>query len=244
MKERVLNIEKGIGIKMERQELYHMIDLPPEIIRRLCPLSEDIDFVQAAPYLEQLTDRETAAAAYQSLKAYLREDADNMKMLFCQLECARRVHEKYRAMHIAESVYVDTMKCFARFIEECGRKNGRLFFDRGWWTYRQVSMGIFRIGTLEYEFVEHEGERAIAVHIPSDADLSVGAVDCSLEQAASFFRTYYPNYVYGQYICESWLLSPALLPLLSEKSNIAAFRKRFTIVHEDWGGPGIYPMAV
>ncbi len=125
------------------------------------------------------------------------------------------------------------MRCFTRFIEECRKKNGRMFFDRGWWTYRQISMNLFRIGELEYQFKEHDGENVIALHIPSDADLSEEAVDESMRQAAIFFRTYYEEYKYKKYTCNSWLMSPALRPLLPERSNILSFQERFDIVQED-----------
>lgn len=104
-----------------------------------------------------------------------------------------------------------------------------MFFDRGWWTYRQVSMSLFRIGTLEFELDKSGKEKAVAVHIPSDADLSERAVDSSLEQAGSFFRRYYPDYQYDKYICDSWLLSPVLQELLPRQSNIVRFQERFVI---------------
>lgn len=107
------------------------------------------------------------------------------------------------------------------------------FFDRGWWTYRQISMSLFRIGALEYEFSEEEGEKAIALHIPSDADLSAEAVDRSMQEADTFFRTCYPDYAYDRYTCESWLLSPVLRQLLPEQSHIVSFQKRFTIKSVD-----------
>ena len=36
------------------------------------------------------------------------------------------------------------MKCFTRFAKECKKKNGAYFFDRGWWTYRQISMKLLK----------------------------------------------------------------------------------------------------
>lgn len=218
---------------MELQELYDLIGLRPEVIRRIRSAGEETDLVEAGPYLEAMMDRKTAAEAYRGLEALLQEDAGHMKMLYCQLECARRVFERYRQKGISETVYADTMRCFTRFLEECGKKNGHMFFDRGWWTYRQISMGLFRIGTLEYEFEEYEEEEVIAVHIPSDADLSEKAVDLSLKAAGDFFRTYYPEYRYDRYTCDSWLMSPVLKQVLPEQSNIVCFQERFVITQED-----------
>lgn len=218
---------------METEELYHLIGLQPEMIQELRWVSKKTDLVQIDLYLEQMTDMKTAVWAYESLRTLLTEDPGNMKMLYCQLECARRVFERYQKKHISKTVYTDTMKCFTRFIEECKKKNGCMFFDRGWWTYRQVSMNLFRIGELEYQFEEYEGERIIGIHIPSDADLSKEAVDHSLQQAGDFFQTYYSEYEYKRYSCDSWLMSPVLKSVLSEKSNILSFQNRFDIVREN-----------
>lgn len=218
---------------MELQELYYLIGLQAEMIQKLRAVSEKIDLKQIDLYLEQLMDMKTAVQSYRYLKELFEEDKDNMKMLYCQLECARRIFDKYQEKNIPKTVYIDTMKCFTRFIEECKKKNGRMFFDRGWWTYRQISMNIFRIGELEYQFKEYGGENVIGIHIPSDADLSKDAVDYSLKQAEIFFQTYYGGYEYKKYTCNSWLMSPKLKQLLSEKSNILSFQKRFNIIEED-----------
>ena len=218
---------------MDLYELYDLIDLQTEMIQKLKLVGEKIDLKQIDFYLKQLMDRGTAVESYRHLKTLLEEDKDNIKMLYCQLECARRVFDQYQKKHIKDTIYRDTMKCFSRFIEECKKKNGRMFFDRDWWTYRQISMSLFRIGELEYEFQKYEGENVIAIHIPSDANLSKGAVDASMKQAEIFFQTYYHDYKYEKYSCDSWLLSPRLKPLLSRKSNILSFQNRFHIVREN-----------
>lgn len=218
---------------MEMKELYDLIELPPDVVGCLQAAGDEVDPEQVAPYLERMTDRQTAAEAYKDLVSLLAEDTDQWKMLYCQLECARRLSERYRQRGIEGTVYADTMKCFTRFLKECGKKNGRMFFDRGWWTYRQVSMALFRIGTLEYEFDTQEGENTVAVHIPSDADLSPEAVDRSFGEAGAFFRDYFPEYKYDRYTCESWLMSPVLKQMLPDRSNIVSFQERFTVTSVD-----------
>lgn len=215
---------------MELTTLYRLIGLQPEIVERLKPFHTGSDRMRLGPYLERLTMPETAQEAYLSLKEVLGEDPDGLAMLYCQLEAARQVYRRYQEKGIPERIFVDTMRCFPRFIAECEKKDGRLLFDRGWWSYRQTSMCLFRIGALEYEFRKHEGEPAVALHIPSGADLSEPAVNDSLEQAGRFFQTHYQDYKYSRYICISWLLSPALEPLLSETSRIRSFQQRFEIV--------------
>ena len=219
---------------MELQDLYRWINLQPEIIQKLEIIRKELNLGQIEPYLERLQKRETAAAAYKELKNFFGEDEDNLKMLCCHLECARRIFKRYQEKNIPQAVYVDTMRCFPRFIAECEKRNGRMFFDRGWWTYRQLSMDLFRIGELEYEFETFKGENVIGLHIPSDTNLSEDAVDDSLKQAEHFFRTYYPGYQYEKYTCYSWLLSPVLKTMLPDDSRIISFQKRFDIVQEDY----------
>ena len=124
---------------MELNELYFRIGLQEQIIQKLGSARKQVDLEQIDSYLESMMDMKTAAQAYRNLKSLLAEDTGNIKMLYCQLECARRVFEKYQEKHIPETIYTETMKCFTRFIEECQKRNGWMFFDRGWWTYRQVN---------------------------------------------------------------------------------------------------------
>lgn len=217
---------------MEIQKLYEMIELQTEIISQLESVEKELNLEQIDSCLNGLTERKTAAKAYEDLKTHLGEDTGNIRMLYCQLEAARRTYQNYQKKHISDRIFIDTMKCFTRFIEECGRKNGHLFFDRGWWAYRQASMSLFRIEALEYEFQERDGEPVIALHIPSNADLTAESVDESLNQADAFFREYYPDFKYDKYTCSSWLLSPALNQMLSEESKIMCFQKRFDILEE------------
>lgn len=216
---------------MELQALYTAIDLPGQMLPRLEAARGRMDWARLEEALSRLMDAQTAAAAYDQLQAALGEDADGM--LCCQLECARRAYDRYQVMGIAPEIYIATMRCFTRFLRECECKNGRMYFDRAWWTYRQISMRLFRLGALEYELESHEGENAIAVHIPSDASLRAEAVDASLEQANAFFHAHFPDFAKAPYTCDSWLLSPGLRPLLPEGSNILAFQNRFVILREE-----------
>lgn len=218
---------------MELEEMFRILDLQPEMIQRLDGVQKELDLAKLEVYLKRLQDRKTAALANKQLQALFWEEEDHLKLLYCHLECARRVFDKYQEKHIPQTIYQDTMRCFPRFLRECKGINGRMFFDRGWWTYRQISMSIFRIGALEYELRELEGEPVIDLHIPSDADLSKEAVEDSFTQAKVFFQTYYGSYPYKKYTCNSWLLSPVITPMLSEKSHIRSFQKRFQIIGEN-----------
>ena len=217
---------------MNSFELYALLEIPAVVVAKLDPMGTVLPMEELEPYLDGMMAGETAAATYEELKAFLQADEGCFKMLWCQLECARRCHERYRACGIPEPVFVDTMKCFQRFLHECEKRTGEMYFDRGWWTYRQISMRLFRVGQLEYELCSAGAEKTVSVHIPSDAVFTPANVDESLEQAKHFIERYFPDYRDAKRVCSSWLLSPQLGELLPEQSNIRGFQRRFQILEE------------
>lgn len=214
---------------MELKELCKGIQLPEEACKRVYEEHENVNLLEMSRQLSSLMESATAEKAYHQLVNCLGKDSDNMKMLMCQLVCACRDYDQYKAKGISEEIFFDTMKCFTRFLRERKERTGENIFDRGWWTYRQVSMTLFRIGELEYEFCMHKGNKAISIHIPSDAVFVSENVERSLKMAEKFVNEYYPEYTGTEYFCESWLLSPRLSEMIKETSNIRKFQKLFEI---------------
>lgn len=167
----------------------------------------------------RLCDPQGYDAAYGELTELLKGDKDGFAMLKIMLRAAEISHRKYRERGISEQVFTDTMGCFSRFVREYKVCFGHYGFDRGFWTGRQLSLSLFRLGTLEFET---NG----AVHIPSDADLSESALDESFALARTFLPTM-------RFCCDSWLLSPVLGELLPPDSRINRFRERFEIQSVD-----------
>ena len=86
----------------------------------------------------------------------------------------------------------------------------------------------FRIGCLEYELVKMtDGSREISLHIPSDADLSPVSVDASFNAFRQFLALHFSDWQNVPWVCDSWMMSPSLRPLLNKDSNILAFQMRF-----------------
>ena len=215
---------------MDTEKLYELLEIPEYAAEKLRQCRSMFRLEDVEPYLAGMMIPNTAAKAYRDLKTVLRDDVGGFKMLLCQLECAGRCHALYHAKGIPERIFVDTMKCFRRFLRECENRTGEIHFDRGWWTYRQISMCLFRIGELEYELCQTETEKTVSVHIPSDAVFRAENVDESLRQAERFIERYYPDYRQAKRVCSSWLLSPALGKLLPTQSNILDFQRRFEII--------------
>lgn len=176
--------------------------------------------------MEKLFHTATWKAGLAELKQYIGEDAGGFGILACELSCALKTFEIYEKLGISEEIYVDTMKCFGRFVREHRESYGCYGFDREWWTPRQISGLLFRIGELEYE-MDTEYDRRICLHIPSDARLSAEGIEESLEAARKFFAEKFPDYAGAEIKCESWLLSPTLKELLPSSSKILGFQNYF-----------------
>lgn len=218
---------------MTIQQLCSSIELQEEMTRQVLEFDESFDYDRVGDCLAGLNTCDTRDEALRALKASLGPDENGAKILGCMLHCALMAWERYLELGISQDIYIDTMKCFTRFVNEHYAMAKNWAFDRDWWTSRQISLLLFRIGTLEYEMATIHGQRAISIHIPSDAVLSDENCEASYEQAKIFFKTYFPEYENVDYVCHSWLLSPSLKMLLPQQSNIIRFQSRFEITEFD-----------
>lgn len=149
----------------------------------------------------------------EALANVLEEDPDGLGTLAAHLQCALKARENHP---FSEEIFLATMKCFTRFVEEHRVSYGYYGFDRAFWTVRQLSGVLWRIGELEYE-IRDDG---IHLHIPSDAILENARLRHSWEQARHLLGD-------APMVCHSWLLSPDLQELLEEGSRILAFQRNF-----------------
>lgn len=212
-------------------ELCRAIDMPQPVTERLSgmqrPACDDI--------VRRLCTADYPAAA-QQLADRFGSEQHGLVVLAVMLEGALLAHRRYRECSIGDDIFFDTMRCFSRFVREYRRTYGEYGFDRWWWTGRQLSLRLFRLGALEYECAQGERGEEISVHIPSDADLGADSVQRSLRRADDFFARFEGGrYRLAPYVCSSWLLSPALRQLLGPQSRILRFQALFALVRTDEG---------
>lgn len=222
---------------MEKNELFSMAErlkLPEPVLSPLAAAAKSLP--EGLP-IEQLTEPETAAAAWKTVSAQLpawRED-NGMAQLAVMLAAVCRTEKRYRRADIPAEVFLSTMDCFRRFLEETHARTGQWAFDRGFWTWRQTGGLLFRLGTLEFEYrrirpgprpagLETEAP-VLSVHIPSDTVLGREELDESYSIARQFFsqKKLCPWGKPKAVVCGSWLLAPALNGLLPEESGILRF---------------------
>ena len=129
----------------------------------------------------------------------------------------------------SEAVWLATLSCFTRFVNEHKKQYDYAGFDRAFWTVRQVGARLFRLGELEYELMEENGEKYLALHVPSDARLEADRLNASVANARSFMAEYYPEWKDAPITLTSWLLSQELAPYLPEDGRLIRFRCAFDI---------------
>ena len=201
------------------------ICLQDEIITELPIVWDILDMAAISPHIPALTSSETAQTAHDALtKIFYDTDPNGYKMLISQLLAALHTREIYKQKRIDDQIFIDTIKCFSRFTGENFVSFGQYGFNRGWWTHRQLSAKIFRLGALEFE-IEKD---ILSVHIPSDAVMTAEALDYSYSSAESFFAKLGVKYT-GIY-CTTWLLCPTLKNILPSSSRILTFQNDYEII--------------
>lgn len=215
------------------ENLCRRINMPEEVTQQVTALHRSLEEI---PCLALLMAEETWEEGLAQIKQTLGEDPRGMKRLCCMLRCALKAKENYDRLHISEEIYADTMGAFSRFVREHKESYGVYGFDRGFWTTRQVSAKLFRIGQLEYELTTLEGADIVSVHIPTDVDLRPEILRPSVKAGLEELYRLFPDYEGKQVYCHSWLLSPLLKDFLPESSNILHFQQMFDLQPE--GTPG------
>ena len=214
---------------MKIEELIKNLDIPKQFLEKVLDTAKTIDFSSHQSDIRALCKAESASRAYAALLRALGEDADGVKIFTAELFAALQTYENYRNMGIDDKIYYDTMGAMRRRLYESYTEEGCWIFDRSSWAIHHISMSLFRIGALEYQLTSKYGEDVIAVHIPSDADLSNEDLDRSFADARQFFRTYYPWAGDLRIVCERWMLSQRLPKILKDGSEILNFQSRFHI---------------
>ncbi len=216
------------------KDLLEEIRMPAEAADQILTLDEQIPYDALKDSMEALCIPGRWEEGLGELKAQLGEDPQGLRMLTVMLHMADTyTRGKYQEKEIDEQIYGQTMACFSRFAGEYLASEGRIGFDRDLWTPRQLSLCLFRIGTLEYELLEHRDGKLVSIHIPSDAGLSREALEASCREARAFLERFYTEWAKAPMECDSWLLSPALPKLLEADSRILLFQHGFEITDTD-----------
>lgn len=235
----------GFMIKLEQQALYELLELPQEVRNQLDAYEAERKREIPEEIYRKLFVREEWEDGVKALQEYLGEDPAGMKILWEQLHIlCQYTYGEYEKWGISKDIFAATMKFCTRFLKEHHATWGTYKYVWAWWFPRQMAVLEFRLGALEYEFIDGK-EREVAVHIPSDADMSVDSIQESLADFRSFRERYFAEWQDVRLTCDTWMLMPQLQELLGEDSHIVAFQKLFCIDEIDreatWYMGWIYP---
>ena len=162
--------------------------------------------------------------------------------LLVYMMLSKSLLERYRERGIDETVFWNSMLDLRYKLEECKAVKGvKGSFVAGWFE-GFFDLTRFALGRLQFELVpfgyhyEKDGSvltpdsRVINVHIPrTGTPLLPAECEQAYKQAAAFFA----NSLGGNiaFVCHSWLLYPENEAILTEKSNIVRFMKRYEVIH-------------
>lgn len=156
-------------------------------------------------------------------------------------------YENYKRKGIPDEIFFSTFSDIKIWCDNAYEQYGTVGLVNIHWIAKHLSMRIFRLGRLQFEFSRFAilpraglknvlscpyrlGEKCIAVHIPQGEKLDSDACARSFASANAFFAKYYPSYKYRCYNVITWLLNPELEQVLGNDSNIVKFAKTFTLL--------------
>ena len=168
----------------------HTLALPAPVREALEALCPRLPWHDLAPHIRALCDARKAPDAQKTLAGILASGEDNsgFAQLAAHLAAAGLTRQRYREAGVDDIIFWETMRCFPRFLSETHASTGRWAFDRAFWTWRQTSCCLFRLGTLEFEYRTADetqipgvqaGSAVLSVHIPSDARFTEEALAAS-----------------------------------------------------------------
>lgn len=201
------------------------IQMPESVTEQVLLIAPELDIAVLAPAMTGLFVREKWEESLDAIRKQLGEDPQGIKMLTCQLICALQTREHYRKVGISDRIFLDTMDCYPRFVKEHMASFGCYGFDREWWTVRQLTGVLFRVGLLEFELREKD----VSIHIPTGAHLEPDEVTASLAAGREMIAVHFPKWKDFPRVCHSWLLSPTMQELLPQDAKILQFQRRFAV---------------
>lgn len=227
--------EEGELENMTHDELYTIIELPEGVIEQLNEYEKERKEELPSEIEKMLFSRATWDEGIKMLQAFLVEDPYCMKILWEQLNfVCLYTYEEYMKRGISKDIFKDTFGFVTRFVSATKDENGKYKYDWAWWLQRQITLQEFRIGSLEYEFVESNDHREIEIHIPSDADMDLKALCQSVKDFKEFEKEYMPDWIDVDITTQTWMIMPELDEFLTPESNIIQFKSLFDVDSVDY----------
>lgn len=141
--------------------------------------------------------------------------------------------EKNNSRNIPRDITVASLKDVNPWVINYKNTYGKPGFAEFGWMINSYRGERFKLGRLQFNFGHvneyiPEGDICLEVHIPQGEPLTKEACLQSFQMAKEFFKKFYPDKNPKYFMCDSWLLSPDLINIADENSNIVQFMKLWT----------------
>lgn len=122
-------------------------------------------------------------------------------------------------------IYVDDQDAWmATFVETDTHITGNPISSDGY-----AKRDMVTLSKQEWSCVLEKGDNVLGLHIPRKGRLSKALCKESFDQAAAFFRTFFPEKGFRAFVCVTWMLDPQLQLLLDASSNVLGFQREFAL---------------
>lgn len=206
------------------QKWYRLLEFPVEFD---APFAEALETYEVSPNLTAETCDYKCTDGKQNL----------LNLLFlCQ-----QVQDKADERGIPQEIVVETLKDIVIWTKVHSELQGELYLGELGWLAIHMKFQMFRLGRLQFRMWKayrdmpeagiQKGDNVMEIHIPRGSRLDPAECDKSFARAKEFFATYFPEFSYTCFTCNSWLLDEDLKEFLPEESNILHFGNRFTKVY-------------
>ena len=173
-------------------------------------------FFNNAESLIKYSEQKTDSKAF-LLKLFVMLAVDNFGNIINELSLKRSALANIDLIQI----YFDTMSDIRIWQEVYQRNTGQIGLIEPLWVSNAVKGRLYRFGRLQFE--PDNKANIVHIHIPEGESLDSEKCKAAIKTAEEFFSEY------PVFDCLSWLLSPNILPLLDDNSNIRHFQALFDI---------------
>lgn len=208
-------------------ELLEFLSLDDKLVKNLTDLAEK-DKVGILRLSEKFFNGNT----------YCLKGKSSIIKLAVALKCAEKTHLKYKNKGISDEIFQSTFSDIKIWCENCGNRG----LENINWIKNHINFELFRLGRLQFQLLScsnpmldysklpfKRGENVVYIHIPQGEKLDFDECVKSIEAADVFFKTYFPDFHYNYYFCESWLIFENNRNFMAENSNIVKFMNLFDI---------------
>ena len=134
-------------------EVADAIAIPDFFRGKLDAACRNLDWTEGQRLARALTGAAASAAQDELAARWPQESDDGAAILAVSLLAAQLIRPEFERLGLGDDVWVETMRAFPRFIAETKRLDDHEAYDRSFWTWRQLSLRLVRLGTLEHEYI-------------------------------------------------------------------------------------------